>query len=69
MTVKRTTQVVAESLSTTNPKARASQLVAEVLSTNALKLYCSQLVAEVLSLNDAGGGGGAPAQPVMFLMT
>lgn len=64
MTVKRTTQVVAESVSNVVPTARASQVVAEVVSANALKLIASQVIAEMVSQNvpdDVLGG------PVMLI--
>lgn len=65
MTVKRTTQVAVESLSTTDAKVRASQLAVEAISQVSPKLRASQLVAEVLSSNNDLGG---VVQPVMFLL-
>lgn len=66
MTVKRTTQVVAESLSTSVPKLRASQIIAEVLSQNDLDLILTQVVVEMLSENvaDDVAGGNMPIQMV-----
>jgi hypothetical protein len=52
MTVKRTTQVVVESLSQVDPKARATQLVVEALSQSTPKARATQFLVEVLSSND-----------------
>lgn len=65
MTVKRTSQVVVESLSTTNPNARASQVAVEALSTTNPKGRISQMVVEVLSSVAETSG----QQPVMFIVT
>lgn len=66
MTVKRTSQVVVESLSTTDPKARASQVLVEALSTTSPKGRITQLVVECLSSND---DVPVTAKPVMFILT
>ncbi len=65
MTVKRTSQVGVESLSTTDPKARASQVAVEALSTTNPKARISQMVVEVLS----SSAEDVSAQPFMFVIT
>lgn len=66
MTVKRTTQVVAESVSNVVPTSRASQVVAEVVSANALKMLASQLIVEMVSENVPDDVGSM--QPVMLII-
>lgn len=59
MTVKRTTQLVAETLSNVDPVMRASQVVVESLSNITPVMRASQVVVEMLSENvpdDATGG-------------
>lgn len=51
MTVKRSSQVGIESLSTTSPKARASQVGINTLSTTTPTLRASQSAVEVISNN------------------
>lgn len=65
MTVKRTTQVVAEALSQSDPKMRATQVVVESISSNALKLIVTQVIAEMVSENVPDDvGGNIPIQLV-----
>lgn len=64
MTVKRTTQVLVEALSTTDPKARVSQQVVEALSNTDPKARVSQIVVEVLSSVASG-----VTQPLLFVIT
>lgn len=70
MTVKRTSQVVAEALSQSDPAARISQLIVETASASALAAKISQLVVEMVSENvpDDPGGGGQTAQMLIIGM-
>ncbi len=65
MTVKRTTQVVAESVSASNPNLRVSQVFAEMVSANALKLLATQVFAEVVSQNVPDDTGGVRPQIII----
>lgn len=49
MTVKRTSQVVTETVSNVTPKTRMSQVATETVSSQTVKLRLSQLVLEVIS--------------------
>lgn len=65
MTVKRTSQVVAEAVSNVNCKARASQVVAEAISNIVPKARASQVIAEMVSTNVPDDAVGGPQMMVV----
>jgi hypothetical protein len=66
MTVARSSQSVAESVSNVNPQARATQSAVEVVSNNAYFLMVSQVVAELIGENVPNDSAG---QPQIFIST